>query len=249
MNLKYRLYLSNIIYIVLLIILGVVYFSANSLVGDMQQEQTVNQDYADKLRKAITKTEQYLSGTATFEAAKNAFEELKGSSGARQDSAQLQVYWQNVDQYHTMAQRGREIEKALNDLTSQSIQQSNGYIKMVSQKLADENERNSVSKLERLVIIGASINTTSNYEIRVLFLKLMADSTQKQAILSFLDTLIANTAKDQKSLAGTDFEKMAVAAQQANHKIKILVEEFISLAEKETNIKNTLMSLGDKKLD
>ena len=248
MNLKHRLYLSNIIFIVLLIALGVVYFSANSLVEDLKREQSDTQDYAGKLSHTIAKVDQYLSGTSSYETTKASFGVLSNSSVAKMETADLQAYWKNVEQIKTINQRNKQIEAELNQLTSQSIKQSNGYIEMISKKLADEKTRGSVSKLERLVTIGANINTASNYEIRVLFLKLKADPTQKQAMLSFLDTLISNTAKDQKNLAGTEFEQMAVTAQTANRKVKALVQEFVGLAERQETIRKSLIDFGGQKL-
>ncbi len=125
-------------------------------------------------------------------------------------------------------QRNAEIERQIMELTDVSTQQSNGYIEQVATKLADPNQADSVSTLERLVIIGANINTTSNLTVRTLFYRIASDPEAETELIAFLDQAIKNAARDVERLAGTPFAALPVAAQKANQTIHGLATEYIS---------------------
>jgi methyl-accepting chemotaxis protein len=248
MTLKHRLYLSNLIYVGLLIIVGVIYFSAQTMISDLGHQQAQNQKFSAKLRQTFDIVDRYVNGAVGFAQAETAYQNLKKLSDVQTAVGELKQFWQKVEQFRNLQKRGNAIEAEIFSLTALSMKQSDGYIKAISLKLADEKARSSVSKLERLVIIGASINTASNYEVRVHFLKLKADDARKTAILKFLDTLIANTISDQKKLAGTGFVKMAEAALEANYKIKSLVEEFITINQKKSAVRGYLANYFQKQM-
>jgi len=125
-------------------------------------------------------------------------------------------------------QRNAEIERTLVQLTDLSIRQSNGYIEQVATKLADPNQDDSVTTLERLVIIGANINTTSNLTVRSLFYRVASDPTAETELIAFLDTAVENTKRDIQRLANTPFAALPIEAQKANQTIHGLVTEYIA---------------------
>ena len=89
--------------------------------------------------------------------------------------------------------------KEVEELSEFSIKQSNGYLERVSQKLADKEQRKQVSDLERLVIYGACINTTSNFRVGLLFAKVQRDLSHADELLNFIDVVVQNTAKISKT--------------------------------------------------
>jgi len=125
-------------------------------------------------------------------------------------------------------QRNAEIEQKIAELTDKSVEQSNGYIELVATKLADPNQADEVTTLERLVLIGANINTTSNLTIKTLFYRLASDPTAEAELLTFLDECLKNTKRDVERLANTPFASMPIAAQNANLAIQSLVTEYIA---------------------
>ena len=97
--------------------------------------------------------------------------------------------------------------------------------------MADETTRESVSKLETLVIAGANINTSSNFQLKVLFGRLQSDLNEKQSLLALFSTLLENVEKDVKGLAGTPFEELPVKSRQSILKMKDLTASYVKNAE------------------
>jgi len=130
-------------------------------------------------------------------------------------------------------QRNKEIETTVFQLTKLSTEQSDRYIMEYSAKLANPQLERQVSKLERLVIAGAAVNSGTNHNIRELFLRMkdnLADT--RKEMLSFLDTAIRSVQESEKNLAGTPFHPMATKAREANVQIRDVVTEFMANMEK-----------------
>jgi len=137
----------------------------------------------------------------------------------------------SIAKINELREKNRAIEEKVMELTSSSLGVSNQFIKLTVERLADEATRKDVTVLEILTIVGANINTSTNYELQVLFGRLKESLAVKDEILKFIDKLLENVEKDIKKLAGTPFEKMPVEARDMNLKIKDLILEYISNAE------------------
>lgn len=147
-------------------------------------------------------------------------------------------------------QRNSEIERQVMALTDVSVQNSNGYIEQVTGKLADPNQADSVTKLERLVIMGANINTSTNLTIKTLFYRMMSDSTAETELLTYLDQAVENANLDIKRLASTPFASLPIEAQKANKTIQGLATEYIAnlkkVAQNSAAIDDNINSLRNK---
>jgi methyl-accepting chemotaxis protein len=137
------------------------------------------------------------------------------------------------------------IETQINELTDLSIKQSDGYLKEVSRKLTNRSLRASVSDLERAVIAGATINTNSNFQVKVLFQQVKNNSQLGNSLTAFLDQLNQNVDVDIKRLAGTPFAQMAVKAKEANIKIKQLATTFLENMKSLNQLKLDIKSIFD----
>ena len=123
--------------------------------------------------------------------------------------------------------RNLEIEKEVMELGDFSKSQSDGYISQVVAKLTDPAAEKSVTHLERLVIGGAHVNTSSNWAIQKLFYRMAFDPKAKDALLAFLEQTVRNTAADIERLKNTPFQTMALKAQEANGKVTQLIKEYV----------------------
>ena len=144
------------------------------------------------------------------------------------------------------APKNEAIALEIDGLTAASIKNSNGFIEMVSKKLADEKTRSEVTTLERMTIVGASINTSSNYEIKVRFLRVKENLANKGSLLKYLDTLTTNVDKDIKQLTGTPFVQMALSARDLNFKVKELVGAYITNIEKQGQVQKSVFDTIEK---
>jgi len=113
-------------------------------------------------------------------------------------------------------------------LTEESIGNSNGYIELTAKALADPQKRTEVSDLERMVIIGANVNTTTTMKIQVLVYQMLKDISKKNELQSFLKTILENVEKDIQALSKTKFVQMAQAAKTANLAIAELTNKYVS---------------------
>jgi methyl-accepting chemotaxis protein len=173
----------------------------------------------------------YFNEKAGFRTVENKYNAVEKSAISEIDLGDFHEIWENVQTYHQLRNENSDIETTVMQLTDKSIAQSNIYIKEVGAKLADPDKRQEVSTLERLVIMGANVNTSSGFRIKDLFHRLKEDISNKDELMSFLEVLIKNVTKDHNNLKGTDFEHMALTALEANQEIKKLSGQYIANTE------------------
>ncbi|WP_459816319.1 methyl-accepting chemotaxis protein [Geotalea toluenoxydans] len=143
--------------------------------------------------------------------------------------------------------RNLDIEKEIFQLTALSIEQSDRFIADTSAKLADPGRERSISRLERLVLAGASVNSGTNHHIRTLFLRIKTDSSKRKELIAYLDTAISNVTESRRQLTGTPFMGAAQKALEANHRMRQLALEYqancdkIALASAEIEKQSSVM--------
>jgi methyl-accepting chemotaxis protein len=226
-SLKQKLYSLNVFYLILLGIVGFFYVSYNGLIGELSERQRETGRLTESTRAAAFTAKDYLAGRTSFENLEAAFQPFLRAGGGAEEAADAQAIWSDLQAVRGIRQENAAIEAEIEELMAHSISQSNGYIQQVSEKLADPDARHDVTQLERLVIIGASVNTSSSYEIRLLFQELKENPAASDRMFSFLETLLSNVEKDVQRLKGTPFAGMAVAAKEANLRVKELTEGFL----------------------
>ena len=226
-SLKHKLYGLNIFYIILLGTVIFFFFSYTSLIRNLSDTQEKTSTLAEATRAAALSAKDHLASRTDFSELEADFQRLLQHSDSDSLDVDMESVWNDLQSIHELHVENAASEAEIQELTARSIEQSNGYIEQVSQKLADPQLRYDVTKLERLVIIGASVNTTSSYELRLLFNRLKESLDAKDALLSFLDQLVANTEKDVQQLSGTPFENMPQEAQKANLRVQELVLSYI----------------------
>ncbi|KMY65573.1 hypothetical protein AAU61_21535 [Desulfocarbo indianensis] len=247
-SLKLRLFLPNLLYILLIAVVLGLYLYSSEQMGRLGLEQRASMDLAGKVRQTALMTKGYLNKDLSQEELGKQFQSLQSALAGSPLAAEFNKLWSNIEQFAGLEGANSGIEKQINELISSSIGQSSGYIKMISEKLAGEDTRGQVSTLERLVIIGASINTSSNYELKVKFLQLKDDLAVKQDMLKFIDTLMQNVDEDIKRLSGTPFHQMALAAKEANQKIKVLTLDYIKNVEEQNAIGQSILQGIEKSM-
>ena len=233
LSLKYKLLLPNLFFVVLLLVVGGLYLQSKAKIRDLGAEQRELAALTSSVRDLSLQTQEYLEDRRSFEDVSemhdNLVEQAKGSPLAEE----LDALWTHVEDVEAKRVQNTAISEQIRSLAAGSIEKSNGYIRQVSEKLADEEGRANVSTLERLVIIGANVNTTSNYEVLVRFGQLEKNLAVKDSLLQFLDLHEKNTKKDVERLAGTPYQPMAIAARDLNTQIKRLAMEFIANTEQQ----------------
>lgn len=248
MSIGLKLQLPNVIYLVFLCVVVILFFKSTTFVKDTRQQQNLLTKAASTVRHTVVQVEGYLEGEVALQELEENFQAITDQFKGTKLAESFGSLWNEVLRFEKLETDKAEIEKAIIEMTESSMANSNGYIKMVSEKLANEESRASVSTLERLVIIGANINTTSNYELRVRFYKLKNDFAIKDSILGFMDQLAEQAKLDIKRLAGTPFEGLPKAAYDLNQKVKELTSTYIQNMETQKSIQQSILDKIEKEM-
>lgn len=258
LSIKSKLRTPIIFQLILVAVFVYFYFNIQTSIGNKQDSHEFVTRMTDRIKSMSSSIVKFMhqSGKVTFKELetehKSIASQLK-SNGIQIDKATtnkfngLTAKFKQVDELVT-ANEG--IEKEVFKLADFSIKQSDQYLAQVSQKLVDQNLRRGVSDLERAVIAGAAVNTTANFNIKVLFLQTKQDIAKSAELLTFIDQLLKNVEIDEKRLAGTPFAQLPKNAKTANLKIKELSNTFIenvkkldSLEKEVTEVYNGILDL------
>jgi methyl-accepting chemotaxis protein len=248
-SLKFKLLLPNLFYAILVIAVGVMFWQVRDKTQAAGTHQQGLNRLATTLRDLSLETQQFLANKgklADLQAKLSDFQQQATAAGIDIDTTAVAG---DVAQYDTLRTQGAKIEQDVQKLATLSMAQSNGYIKQVSEKLADDETRKQVSTLERLVIAGANINTIANYELLLRFERMKANLGAKDELVAYLNTLLDNVAKDIKRLTGTPFVGMAQASQKAGLKIRDLSLAHIKGATKQAAIRDRVQTALGKAND
>jgi methyl-accepting chemotaxis protein len=235
MKIKRKLQIPNFLYLLLLAAVIFLYVVASAMMGKLSQGQATFNEVAGGVRTVSFSITGYMNQETSFDNMKKDFDGLTTTlkKAGMYDATVMGNLWEKLERFEALGQNNNKIDADLATLAKASIKISNDYITDLSVKLAGEDTRDQVSKLERLVMGGAVVNTSANYDVWLQFLKLKADPKVKDSLLAFLDTLLSNVAKDIKRLEGSPFQKMAVASQESVLKIKDLVLTYIKNVEEQ----------------
>ncbi|MEN8906505.1 MAG: methyl-accepting chemotaxis protein [Clostridiales bacterium] len=182
-----------------------------------------NLDYTN-INKRLDKTNNYIKDSIKDEEISTIFDSVY------KNTKEYDFYW-------------NENEKLLNNiyiLTNESIKKSRTYTEETIFRLADERTQNSVTKLERLVILGADKNTVGNLQIQTFIEKLKLDSSESKSILVFLKDLLQNTEKDIENLRGTFFENLPVESKNSILDMIDNVNLYVTNIEKMKNLEKNV---------
>jgi len=251
MTVQRKLFVPALVQLLVLVpVVAVIITSRSTSRDSLEQSQKGNERIA-RVKSLHERVDRYFHDTAHHA---DLHSQVEAALQACQDdgthseiAGALNVVRDDHNEIVTARQRNGQIEQRIMELTDVSVQQSNGYIEQVATKLADPNQAESVSTLERLVIIGANINTDVNLTIKTLFYRMASDSGAETELLAFLDQAMENVKRDVERLAKTPFAGMPVAAMKANEAIQTLAGEYIAnqkrISQSKANIDEALAGL------
>ncbi|MBK8961811.1 MAG: HAMP domain-containing protein [Candidatus Competibacteraceae bacterium] len=134
----------------------------------------------------------------------------------------------NISKGEKLIERNKELFAEVEKLTEDSIATSNKFVNETSARLADSNQDQNVTTLERVALSRANNNSNSNHTVQKKFLEIKLGYKADGDLIKLLDQSIKNAEKNIENLKGTPFEKLPVHARAANLKIKEIGTEFIN---------------------
>ncbi len=193
----------------------------------------------DQIMQVTSLFKKYFNYEIDYSKVKSEYEVLIGNF-EKVDLTELKAIWEELGKFDKIKKDNQLIKSEVFELTNKSIEQSNAFLKGISEKLASPTQRKSVTTLERLVITGASINTSSNYNIQTLFLRSEMDINLSKELLNYIDKAIENSSKDVENLKDTPFAQLPVIATKNNKTIKQLVLKYINNKTKITDLQENI---------
>jgi methyl-accepting chemotaxis protein len=244
LKISQKLLLGILGQIVLIALLVFFIFSINRSLESVSTDTIDGTMQIEQIKTITISSKDFINDQLDF----NNLQALFSSSKSYESSVErsLSEMWADLQKINSLKTKNSEIETEIMRLTDLSLEQSNNYIAAMSQKLADQEQRNEVSTLERLVIAGANLNTNNNHSLKVLFLKTKENLDNKNTLLEMLNTLIAQASEDIERLKNTPFAQLPVAAQTSNKQTLALSTQFVRNAEEINKLNTHLESLANK---
>ena len=249
MKIRNKLLVPVILQVLLLTASISFYFYISNIIANQEKESEAAARITAGIKNMSIQINDYLNGKKSHSELSIEFEglleEIKKHDYFRDRSQQnnFSSLGTLFNEIEAIVKDNNEIESQVMELTSFSSAQSESFLKEISWKLADKNLRTSVSDVERLVIAGAAVNTTTNFNIKVYFLQLKEKLDIAPQLLAFLDESIKNTAADEKRVVGTAYAQLPVKAQKANMEIKELVTRFVDNSKNYDQIKKSIFDI------
>jgi len=230
-GLKHKILFSNVLYVVLLGVIIFFFVNSSSLIRTLSERQKNSDIAMDLVQKTALCVQEFIDKRISDSELEKRYQALLHELKAQNLSADFEKLWAKVNEIRQIRDENAKISKQVDELADFAIEQSNKFIQQVVPKLADESTRASVGNLETMVIIGANINTSSNYQLKVFFGRLQADLNEKPALLTLFSNLLENVEKDVKSLAGTPFEALPKNSRESVLKMRDLTTSYVKNAE------------------
>ena len=227
LKIKHKLQVTGILYLLLIAIVIYFFISSNALIKKSSEQQHSLNSLSADIQHLETAVKDYVYDSISINDLNQLFEQLGGRIKKTTLAENFAGIQDRTTSFAKLRSRNEAIENEITTLTEASLAASNNVIKVISDRLIGADTRADVSNMERAVLVGANMNTNANFRIKVLFGKLKEDIGQKDSLIQFLDTLVANVTKDIELLKGTENEAAARQAKETNLKVKTLVLEFI----------------------
>jgi methyl-accepting chemotaxis protein len=247
-GLKQKLLFSNTLYVVLLGAITFFFVSSGTLIGNLSKKQKDSDAAVNLMQKAAVDIQDYVNKRLSDSELENRYQKLLPELKALNLAADLEKIWVKVEQIRRLRGENAGIAKQLNELADVAIEQSNQYIREMVPKLANESTRANVSELETLVIGNANINTSSNYQLKVLFSRLAIDLSEKQELQTMFSNILENVEKALKTLAGTPFEVLPAKAKESVIKMRELTANFVKNVEQAESVQKGIFEEMDARL-
>lgn len=222
LSIKQRLSLVVALQIALAIVLLAGFFLVRS---SMKQKDVLTVEI-NSTRLFAMQVKDYFNHQTSFDHLAKQHAQLAQNVSTQSTMDELTKIWDIVEGIERLTNANAKIETQVMNQTTQTIEQSNNYINAMSQNLADEVKRNTVTKIERQVIAGANANNNSCYSIQVLFKDLKMDTGKRDQLIGLLENAIQQAIDDSERLKNTPYAGLPAAALKVNRAIKELVMKF-----------------------
>jgi len=245
-----------VLFIVILLIVVFLYLRNQSAIETAEQEMSLSSQLAEDITGLTLAVDRFINTRSQFDQVSAEFANTERKlvaveiNGERNMADSLKSTSDKASQINGLFNTNRELAAQMVDVVNASMAESNNFIYSMSDRLADESERQSVSTFERQVIRDALLHTNNNYKIWILFNELTVSLDKADALIKFIDELDAASDRAIVLLEGTAMLENAMAARRANAQIRSIAEQYIANSREinalQTDIEKSLTTLSSQ---
>ncbi len=152
------------------------------------------------------------------------------------DISRLNELDQLIIKFRDLAERNKVIAGEVDKQIDKNYAISNAYINDIIPKIADDEAVKNISKIKKLIVVNANINTTAILLAKSMFKDMQADMEHKQRFLDHMHMLEKNTIEAIEHLKGTDIVEIPEESRKVHVAIRKLVTEYIANVEQQQTI-------------
>jgi len=227
LGLRQKLLLPNLLFLVILALVGFFFLRSQSVVRSIAGQQVAMRELQDAVRDFSLTAKDYLGHAVGFQAVEERYADLSAKVAGRADDFGVGDLWSHMEAIEAHRVENAAIESEVLELCRVSLEESNEYIRILSGRLADPEDRDAVSKLERLILSPAVDNTSSNYQVMLFYWQLKANQGDPEAVISYLDQLAVKGRSSLEMMRGTPYEGMVQKAYDANEHAAGLTHRYL----------------------
>lgn len=221
-------------------------FNLNGKLTSVSESTIKGTEQTDNLKKLTGLAKDFMNDKISFGEVSNAFSDIDLEHSEIELQERLEWVMENLSKINKLKKENLDIENQVMKLTDESLEQSNSFIYMMSDKLAHATQRANVSTLERQVIAGANKANNNVHTLKVQFLRLKEDLSSKDELISSLEEFIKQAEIDIERLKNTSFAELPVNALRSNEQTLVLVNQFVPNVEEMTALSNNVYAAADK---
>ena len=221
-------------------------FSINNKLDNIVSKKTESIKEFNSLRKLSNLVTDFISDEITFDEIQNEISEIENSVKNTSYKEEIKKFSVKLAKVHELKTVNKQLEDQFMLVTEEALKSTSTFIENVTLRLADINKRKNVSTLERQVILGANAGSKNILDIRLLFLKIKEDDSNKEELFVFLDKAIKQGEIDSERLKNTPLATVPVEGNKANFKIKDIVLQYATNTENNKKVSKELISSADR---
>jgi len=214
-------------YILLIIIQGILFVYGRNLGNSLSQNINTSADASRQFSEFWTLIDSFISNRTPISEIENKKEFILKNNIFLPYKKDIENILQLCTEIEKIRSENLQLKADVRKKAEENILQSDTYINEVVKRLVDPSEEGKVTTLEKLVIVGALINTTTNYKLLNIFERLSYDTTAKEEIINFFKVLFENVDRDIERLKNTDFAQLPVNAKKAGLLMNDLTVKYI----------------------
>lgn len=240
-----KLFFSTILtYVVLIAVQAILFIYGRNTAGFLSQNINISAEASQQFNDFWSLIDSFISNQTVFSEIDKKRETLLKNSAIIPYKNDIEKIFQLCSEINQLRDENLQIRVDIRKTADENILQSDTYINEVVKRLANPAEEDKVTTLERLVIGGALINTTTNYKLLNIFERLSYDPSAKEEIINFFKVLFENVEQDIERLKNTDFAQLPVNAKKAGLLMNDLTGKYINNLEAINQKKASLNNLG-----